>query len=127
MSKVVTPELLGIKKNRVGTICIEMKLKGMRKPQDFTLYPVTKDSKSLTIQSGTRIAKVTLDGKGLMSRPHSNGAYFHHLGMDKLTPFAFNHSDWRQIVEYIGLTEGDGGCAVIKVDNSGAKSIFGLD
>lgn len=124
-------EVLNIKKNILGTIDIEMKVKRMRKTQSFTTYPINKDSKNLTIQSDTRIAQVNLNGEGLISKPHQNGAYFLHLQLDKLTPFQFSKNDWRQIVEYIGLTEsneaGKKENGVIHSDNSGAKSIFGLD
>lgn len=111
----------------MGTISIILKAKGMRKEQDFILYPITKEDKFLIIQSDTRIARVNLEGKGLMSKPHSNGAYFVHLQMDKLTPFQFGSSDWAQIVDYIGTTKGDSvGESVVKTDNSGARSIFNL-
>lgn len=121
-------EVFNIRKNIMGTLSIEMKLKGMRKAQEFTVYPITKESKSLTLQSDTRIAKVDLAGNGKVSKSHATGAYFVHLNIDPLTDFAFNPSDWRQIVEYIGITEGESvGDSVVKTDNSGAKSIFGLD
>jgi len=122
-----TVELLKIKKNILGTISLTLKIKGMRKAQEFTTYPISKESKNITIQSDTRIAKVNLDGTGLCSKPHQNGAYFVHLQMDKLTPFKFNTDDWLKIVESIGLTEGENvGNCVVKSDNSGAKSIFAL-
>lgn len=122
-----TAEVLNIKKNILGTICITLKVKGMRKEQDFILYPITKESTSLTIQSETRIAKLNLDGKGLISKSHPNGAYFVHFQMDILTPFEFSKNDWSQIVDYIGVTEGANvGKAGISTDNSGAKSIFNL-
>jgi len=121
-------EVLNIRKNIMGTLSIEMKLKGMRKSQDFTVYPITKESKSLTLQSDTRIAKVDLSGNGKVSKSHANGAYFVHLNIDPLTDFSFSQSDWRQIVEYIGITEGESvGNSVVKTDNSGAKALFGLD
>lgn len=129
--KINTPEVLNIKKNCLGTIDIELKGKGMRKPQSFSVYPINAETKTLKIQSSTRIAQVDLNGKGLMSKSHQNGAFFHHLQLDKLTPFQFSENDWRQIVEYIGLTEskeaGKAENGVVLTDNSKAKSIFGLD
>lgn len=124
---VNTVEVLNIKKNIMGTISIVLKAKGMRKEQDFILYPITKESTSLKIQSATRMGNVNLEGKGLMTKSHANGAYFHHLAMDKLTPFEFSSKDWKQIVDYIGTTEGDTvGESIVKTDNSGARSIFNL-
>lgn len=120
--------ILNIKRNVMGTLTIKMKVKGMRKEQDFILYPITKESKSLMIQSDTRIATIDLSGNGKMSKSHANGAYFVHLQIDVLTDFNFNSADWRQIVEYIGITEGEAvGSRGIQTDNSGAKSLFGLD
>ena len=113
-----------IGKNCLGTLSITMKIKGMRKDQEFIVYPITKDSTDIKIQSDTRIGIVDLDGNGKMSKSHSSGAYFHHLNFDKLTPFTFDTSDWKQIVDYIGLTEGTGTNTVVQVDNTGAKSIF---
>lgn len=128
--ETTTTEVLNIFKNRMGTISIDLKIKGMRKPQDFIFYPINKESKYLIIQSDTRIAKINLDGKGLMSQSHQNGAYFMHLNFDKLTPFNFSKTDWQQIVDYIGITEsetaGKKENGVIFSDNSGAKSIFNL-
>lgn len=125
-----TTELLNISKNIMGTISIDLKIKGMRKPQDFIFYPINKESKYLLIQSETRIAKINLDGCGLMSKSHQNGAYFMHLSIDKLTPFQFSKTDWQQIVDYIGLTEsheaGKKENGIIHSDNTGAKSIFNL-
>lgn len=119
--------LHGITKNKMGTLSIDLQISGMRKPQDFIFYGITKESKNLTIQSNTRIGTINLDGKGEMSKSHSGGAFFIHLDLDKLTPFEFNKSDWQQIVEYLGLTEGvNVGNSGISTDNSGAKSIFNL-
>lgn len=120
-------QVIEIKKNIMGTLDIVMRVKGMRKDQSFIVYPITKESKSIKIQSNTRIASVNLDGQGKMSKSHQNGAYFVHLQMDTLTPFEFNKTDWQQIVDYIGLTEGgEVGDSIVKSDNSGAKSIFNL-
>ena len=123
-----TVEILNIRKNIMGTLSIELKIKGMRKSQDFIVYPITENAKQITIQSNTRIAAIDRNGKGLCSKSHASGAYFHHLQIDKLIPFEFSKDDWRQVVEYLGLTEGKNvGDSVVKTDNSGAKSIFGLD
>ena len=121
-----TVQISKIGKNCLGTLSITMRIKGMRKDQEFIFYPITKDSKSIKIQSDTRIGTIDLDGNGKMSKPHSSGAYFHHLNIDKLTPFNFDKSDWKQIVDYIGLTEGSGTNRVVQIDNTGAKSIFNL-
>jgi hypothetical protein len=123
-------ELLNIKKNIMGTLSIDLKIKGMRKPQDFIFYPINKETEILTIQSSTRIAKLSLSGKGFMSKSHQNGAYFMHLGIDKLTPFIFSHEDWQKIKDALKLTSckdaGKKENGIIQSDNSAAISIFNL-
>lgn len=119
-----------IKKNCMGTLDINFKVKGMRKEQNFSVYPINKETKRLTVQSDTRIAIIELNGKGLMSKSHSNGAYFHHLQLDTLTPFEFSTNDWDTIKKQIGLTAnenaGKNENGIISSDNSNAKSIFNL-
>lgn len=120
-------KVLRVSKNIMGTTSIIMKLKGMRKEQEFTVYPITKESEQLILQSDTRIAKVALNGVGLVSKSHQGGAYFPHLDIDKLTEFTFEQDDWQIISAHIGLMAGeDVGDSFVKTDNSGAKSIFNL-
>lgn len=123
-----TALISGIKKGSLNAISFEMKIKGMRKFQEFIIYPISKGDKRIVIQSDTRIGKIDLNGNGQMSKSHQSGAGFAHFNLDNLTDFKIDNSDWRQIVEYIGLTESN--CnqeSPIQYDNSGAKSIFGLD
>jgi hypothetical protein len=133
--EVAKGEILGLKKNILGTTSIEMKISGMRKPQVFSVYPIGKDDtdKIITIQSETRIGKIDLGtGRGLMSQSHSNGAYFVHFQMDKLTPFTISESDLEELKMHIFRTAGSNvGTRGIVSDNSGASRLFanggGLD
>ncbi len=50
-----------IHKNSMGTISFNATFTGMRKEQDFIIYP--NPEKHLLIQSSTRVAKVNFDGK----------------------------------------------------------------
>jgi hypothetical protein len=62
---------------------VTLKLDGMRKAQDFVVYP-KGDENALTIQSETYIAKVDPEtGAGILAGPHASGAYFHHLAFGK--------------------------------------------
>ena len=126
--EVAKGEILGLKKNILGTTDVEMKITGMRKPQRFSVYPIGKDDtdKIITIQSETRIGKIDLSsGRGLMSQSHSNGAYFVHFQMDKLTPFTINEKDLKDITSHIFRTAGDNvGSRGIFSDNSGASGIY---
>ena len=61
-------------------LSVTAKFKGMRKPQDFTVYPFNAEEKDRMIQSSTRIARVNLEtGRMLISKPRSSGAYGVHL------------------------------------------------
>jgi hypothetical protein len=126
--EVAKGEILGLKRNFMGTTDVEMKISGMRKPQSFIVYPIGKDDSKeiITIQSETRIGKIDLStGRGLMSQSHSNGAYFVHFQMDKLTPFTINEKDLKELRTQIFKTAGDNvGSRGIVSDNSGASSVY---
>jgi hypothetical protein len=126
--EVAKAEIIRLTKNILGTTSIEMKISGMRKTQDFSVYPIGKDDtdKIITIQSETRIGKIDLaTGRGLMSQSHSNGAYFVHFQMDKLTPFTINEKDLKDITSHIYRTAGDNvGSRGIFSDNSGASGVY---
>lgn len=117
--------LSNIHTNRMGTASFDLKLVGMRKPQDFIVYPITKETKELTIQSDTRIGTINVStGKGKMSQSHASGAYFHHLNFDKLTDFELSADDLDKLTSGIKKTAGDSvGSNGITTDNSGADKI----
>jgi hypothetical protein len=59
---------------------ILLKLHKMRKPQKFTIYPVSENDQHFIVQSKSRIGCFHLEtGEGVLSVNCSNGAYFHHL------------------------------------------------
>lgn len=114
--------------NMMGTISFNMKLKGMRKEQDFIVMPINEDTEKVYIQSDTRIGLLDpKNGQILMSKPHSSGAYFHHLNFDKLTLFRLDSQDFESLKDAISKTRNKkAGLSIVKSDNSGAKSIFDL-
>jgi hypothetical protein len=126
--EIAKAEILGLKKNFMGTTDIEMKITGMRNPQRFSVYPIGKDDAGnvITIQSETRIGQINLvKGVGVMSQSHSSGDYFVHLQMDKLTPFTISESDLEELKMHIFKTAGDNvGSRGIVSDNSGASGVY---
>ena len=126
--EIAKAEILGLKRNRMGTTDIEMKITGMRKPQDFIVYPIGADDAGnvITIQSDTRIGQINLvKGFGVMSQSHSNGAYFVHLQMDKLTSFTMSEKDLKDLKDFINKTSGANvGTRGIVSDNSGASGVY---
>lgn len=119
-----------ISSNIMGTTDITMKIKGMRKFQNFIVYPLDKDNSSniITIQSGTRIGKIDVEtGRGVMSKSHSSGAYFHHLQMDVLTKFELSDLDNTALkLKIFTSADKNAGNSVVSTDNSGAINILGL-
>jgi predicted ABC-type ATPase len=126
--EIAKAEILGLRKNIMGTTSIEMKISGMRKSQEFSVYPISADDtdKIITIQSSTRIGRIDLkSGRGVMSQSHSSGAYSVHFQMDKLTPFTLNESDLEELKMHIFKTAGSSvGTRGIVSDNSGASRIM---
>ena len=118
-------QLSNIHSNIMGTISFDLKIKGMRKPQDFIVYPIAagESNKSIKIQSDTRIGKIDLiGGVGVMSQSHAGGAYGVHLAMDKKTVFKLSDADLGTLKARISGTAGDRvGSMGISSDNSGAS------
>jgi len=117
-----------IHKNRMGTVSFDGKFKGMRKAQNFIIYPVKtgEQPEKLLIQSDTRIGYVMLaDGKVIMSPSVQSGAYNHHLmkatHIDNLTGEELTLLKAQVFATASGHAGGNG---VVYVDNSGAMDIF---
>jgi hypothetical protein len=122
---VVNAEISTIRRNIMGTTSFMMKIKGMRNPQDFSVYPISADQagQPITIQSDTRFGFLDLSsGRGLMSQSHANGAYRHHFTMDKKVPFKISETDLQRLKDHISGTAGSSvGNMGISSDNSGAS------
>ena len=122
-----TSILKNIHRNIMGTISFDLQIKGMRKPQDFIVYPMQKgsDSKEITIQSGTRIGRLNVEnGTGLMSDSKPSGAYFHHLQFGKQNPFTLSPLDIQELRMKIFTTGGASVGGHILSDNSEALNVL---
>ncbi len=112
----------------IGTTTFKIKLKGMRKPQQFDVYPIKEeDSKTvIMVQSDKRIALIHLDtGTGKISENHANGAYFHHLSIDTLQHFQLTTLDLQALKLHIFTTNSkEAGTTGFYTDNSGAADIL---
>jgi hypothetical protein len=121
-------KISNITKNRMGTLSFDGKFKGMRKQQDFIVYPLHKDNAfdKLTIQSDTRIGKIDLaSGEVTMSPPRQGGSYNIHLmfakaidclSTDELAGLKF------RLVQTAGDNVGNNGMS-ITTDNSNAANV----
>lgn len=124
--------ITNLRKNRMGTVSFDAQFKGMRKPQDFIVYPIKPgaDASQLLVQSDTRIGRIKLDvGAVWMSLPHPGGAYSQHLAecaqIDKLA----QEELFSLKAQVFSTAHGDAGRAtngVIGCDNRGALEVFGV-
>ena len=124
MMDEVNTEVIDVKGNIMGTTSLQLKISGMRKPQDFIVYPISTEQagEPITIQSDTRFGYLDLSsGRGLMSQSHSNGAYSYHFSIDKKVPFKISETDVQKIKEHLSSRASSrAGNSVIFSDNSGA-------
>jgi len=122
-----------IEKNCMGTLSIDAKFKGMRKVQDFILYPIPEGAtiEKVKIQSDTRIGYINLEN-GIVSLcpPISSGAYNPHLMFAKETDI-LSRSELAgfkfRLIQTADKTAGNNSLHV-QTDNLGANqvSIFNL-
>ena len=128
MSKTTTASIRNITKNIMGTTSFELKATGMRKFQNFTVYPIDSDQKFVKIQSDTRIGKLYFEtGIIKMSKSHASGAYFHHLNIDTLTTSNLTPLDLQTLKLHIATTTGSKvGDRGVLSNNSAAIRILDL-
>lgn len=76
--------ITNIHKNIMGTTSFNGKFTGMRKEQEFIVYPINNENPTtLTIQSDTRIGHIEIStGVCTLSASHANGAYAQHYNFD---------------------------------------------
>lgn len=115
-------------KNCLGTVSFDGKFQGMRKAQDFIVYPMQDSGAIVKIQSDTRIGTLDLDSGALvLSQPHASGAYFLHLQRDKLSRETLPAEDVQTLRQWIKSTGGPmvGGNNALRIysDNTGAMAL----
>lgn len=113
------------RKNIMGTVSFMGKFNGMRKAQEFIVYPMQDSGPVIQIQSDTRIGRVNLDtGELAMSQPHPSGAYGIHLASDKLNRETLPAEELQTLRQWIKSTGGLlVGKSIVKTDNTGAMAL----
>lgn len=116
------------RKNCMGTVSFEHQFSGMRKPQDFIVYPMHagRDTSRAMVQSDTRIGYVDLTtGAVTMAGPRAGGAYAPLLPYAKpLEPLS--GEDLLILKAAIFATaSGRAGSHHVVTDNSAAIEVFG--
>jgi len=98
-----------------GSLHFWAKFKGMRKQQDFIVYPHKKGEQTIVIQSDTRIGELDLNTCNCrLSASIPGGAYFMHLSTVDKANATIKAEDLAQIkAAVLGRHSGDEGAFVI--------------
>lgn len=118
-----------IHRNIMGTISFDLKAEGMRKAQEFIVYPMRDKTECAVIQSDTRFGYIQLATGAIVLTPSiKGGAYGHHISLAR--PAGALTGEQRllllaQIASTSGLDVGRERNGVIGVDNSAAIGVLG--
>ena len=116
--------------NIMGTLSFNLKLKGWRKEQEFTTYPIKEDTKKVFFQSDKRWIELDLEsGKACMTNGKGGHPNSWLLAMQKATgqhqEFQVSEVDMQAIKMHIFTTASKyAGKSFVKTDNSGAARII---
>lgn len=117
-----------IHNNIMGTTSFDMRIQGMRKNQEFIVYPVQSGASAdrITIQSGHRFGYINLtDGTGEVSTNHAQYANGQKFAFDKMQGntvcFSLRGVDVDSLRLFIFTTAGNlVASSVVLTDNGGA-------
>lgn len=117
-----------IHRNIMGTISFDLKAEGMRKAQEFIVYPMRDSTPVLMIQSDTRIGFIHLATGAVALTPSiKGGAYGVHLGLRKPVGTLTGEQLLllkAQVAATSGFDVGRSRNGVIGVDNSAAIGVL---
>lgn len=114
-------------KNNMGTVSFDARFAGMRKAQDFIVYPMNSEGQqSILIQSDTRIGKVNLQtGAVVMSKPRAGGAYQIHLYGAQMVETLSGEELLTLKANIMSTASGKAGAnGIVYCDNSSALEVF---
>lgn len=123
------PVITNVKKNNVGTTSFDLFGPGMRKPDNFVVYPIQAGTTRILIQSSTRMGILDPATNTIcLSKARSNGSHSLHLQMDQpLRRYAIEPQEMERLVVTIRLTGAPAGtltaCGILSVDNSQAPNV----
>lgn len=118
-----------IHRNIMGTISFDLKAEGMRKAQEFIVYPMNQKTECAMIQGGTRIGYIQLSTGAILLTPSiRGGAYGVHIGLAKPAGTLTGEQRLMLLAKIAGTSGFDVGRernGVVGVDNSGAIGVLG--
>ncbi len=129
MQTQTAPQISNCHRNIMGTLSFDAKFSGMRKAQDFIVYPMQDSGETISIQSEHRFGKLDLaTGKGIISAnraQYANGMWL-QLCLVHRTALAFELAteDRETLRQWIKSTGGvEVGSSFVKCDNTGALAL----
>jgi hypothetical protein len=118
----------GIRKNIMGTVSFDGKFPGMRKAQDFIVYPMHAGNEAhrAKIQSDTRIGWIDLrTGVVILSKPRAGGAYGVHLAAAPYNATISAEELLMLKAQIFATAHGHAGTnGIVYTDNSAALDVF---
>ena len=120
--------ITSIRKNCMGTVSFSGLFPGMRKPQEFIVYPMHEcnDASLAKIQSDTRIGFINMEsGTITLSRPKPGGAYFVHLNGAQIVGAL--HAEELLLLKAVIMATASGKAGtngIMYTDNSAALEVF---
>jgi hypothetical protein len=128
-AEVAQLQISGCRRNIMGTVTFDGKCAGMRKPQDFIVYPMQDSGPNITIQSDHRFGQIDLDtGKGVLSANRAQYANAPWLGLCVINGTAIDvelaTEERETLRQWIKSTGGVlVGRSIVKCDNTGALAL----
>ncbi len=119
--------LANLHRNCMGTTSFDGRFPGMRKSQDFIVYPMREHAEYAQIQSDTRIGRIDIaTGAVLLSPPRAGGSYGVHLALATVV-CTLPAEDLLLLKAHIFGSAGAhvGTNGVMYTDNSAAANVFG--
>lgn len=113
----------------MGTVSFDGQFPGMRKPQDFIVYPMQSSGAQITIQSDHRFGQIDLDtGEGIISAnrgQYANAPWLGYCVLNKTAvTFTLQTEDREILRQWIKSTGGvEVGQSFVKCDNTGAIAL----
>ncbi len=129
MQTQTNPQITNCHRNIMGTVSFDAKFAGMRKAQDFIVYPMQDSGETITIQSEHRFGKLDLaTGKGIISAnraQYANGIWLQICLVNKTASlFKVAADDLQTLRGWIKSTGGiEVGASFVKCDNTGALAL----
>ncbi len=125
----MTTQISNCHRNIMGTVSFDGKFAGMRKPQDFIVYPMQDSGETITIQSEHRFGHIDLAlGNGVLSANRAQYANQVWLGVCITMRTAVSiklsveeRETLRQWVKSSGGTQV--GSSIVLSDNTGALAL----